>query len=912
MSDTHDIDIGTPVEGPLASLTPLVETPHSPTTAELGPARALKDVMEVAVVGERKYQLKKETEDEFRRLVQEHFTIFSSPGAAQEAWQTRFIGIFQKQMQSALGTRRFEDLDSDERTQLIAQEAAKFAAENKNVETIIRMAEFDLKAIQEGTFAKIRISDRIDASGHVGTPGLIDIDPALDSFRGATMLRTVAGTAARRVIGRDAIALPRQINKWLDVAGIDRPAITAHMTPGERASYAERVARERQAHTVNKRSPYTVDFATPTLRRVDLSGLGDPQKLLMVSYGLSAGDDYEKRTIIDPKTGETVPMTTYVESRLKALTDARVDFYTKTGMDVARIKVDFRIGIRQAAHTKMERDTITAGMTTEQARIALSDASIDKSARAIIEAIRSNDRVASQRSNEQNLDAQIQGLSGEKSEEDIKTEKERYEAQKKTLNERKKKAEAREKLEKQIEEAQEVVAAAERSYTDDSKGLAEAQADYDQYDIWSKERKGLGEKIARLSAEEAQYERASKILGKLQEELEKLNSNLSESRSTRDASDNIRDQITKKQAEIAKLKGSFVKKDTDGNEVVDAAGNPVSVDFNEGGNFVAGQLVLLRARLEAIKDHPEGWDEQKTLLIKGRRDALAQIVRLQNQLTNGLSSGTLDPEESKSIQEKIDAIDKKIEKVADPDQYANERKEDLETFKQYVDSREARSSRADRLVLMRANELPMEVARFQGNWPRIHLRAIQGVFGDDVLRNPELFTKATRLLSPDMVLRFYNLRRGLALDEAAFAALPMADVDAADIEFIVSELSKSAYKTSDLAFVSIEEKTLRESASMITPDSTTPMISPADIQLFESTIYYYRDTVDLQITILDSLGASLPTPRTAEDFVNSTNAADIDVVKRASLAAREVDKLRKQRLIALYGKPSTSSTPITP
>lgn len=843
----------------------------APVIESKGEARPLKDIHEISVVGERTFQLEQTTEVQYRRTLVEHRHVFKDVLSSDlEPWQVKIRDNFEQYVQAASGN--------------VEQAAAQFVADNRNVEALNKMVELDLQALEIASGAIVRPLDTLNPTVHQPTLDEVSdgerVDPRLNRLQ--RVVRQVAGTT------------PIAGMKW-------------HLTTTEKRAHelAKQAAKSRDE--TNKATFYEVVMPGEMARIVKDTGLTKAQKLRIQSLGLRKGDNYDMRTTpVDPATtnGRHESMTTFIETRIKELTRSRVDFYTATGFDIAQIKFDLSNSTDvQLPHTRLEREVVDAmpaatPRTVDQDRKKIGAAIAKKIEQEALKKIQKKETEArtSDSAIETRVRARIAGLETKQSDDDIKAESERIEEQIKAQEEKKKLAVEKESLEERVKEAEVEVKKMEDEGT-------EVAADYQTYTEWPEGKSKAQQEVTRLESEVIKYETASAVIVRMQADLAELTKSLSNLRvapangkqqpvpNADSIVGAITRQITEKKAEISRKKTSF-----------SSAGIPdIDVQFA----LRKAELVRAKAKLDAIQKGPSGWGDEKITRVKARQDVIQMKARLEARIK---ADKKFPKDTSEAIQKQIDLLMAQKDNIAGPDEYAQATKEVLEVYLETMLGADNKRTFAERLDLIKADQLPLVTARVFDNWPPAYLRAMQGLFGSEVLRDPIQLSRVTRLLTPQRFVELYNRRDGRRkLTDTTLSTLDYKKVNAQDMQYVWDAIRREAVESESLGQIDDVEKDMRALVSASEPTRVTTKPNVTDIQTGEAQHYYYRDVPDLRLRILADQAAHAIPPQSIKDYCNDVT----DGTKRmqeAMLLAQEIDRLRKKKISQAYGNISSTAS----
>jgi hypothetical protein len=175
-------------------------------------------------------------------------------------------------------------------------------------------------------------------------------------------------------------------------------------------------------------------------------------------------------------------------------------------------------------------------------------------------------------------------------------------------------------------------------------------------------------------------------------------------------------------------------------------------------------------------------------------------------------------------------------------------------------------------------------ANLYDNYPKGYILTMQIFFGEDIMRsgkdNIEHFRKASRMFSPDDFLEAYNKATGRRRTNVQ--RILARDITPTIIDTMKKHLD---IKALDGTLGDIPESQ-RDSISRIRSNNTTPLITidQNDVTIFEQEIPYYRNTDDL-------------TRRIVEEFYGSELSwlSPIDIAEFKHYA-QAVDRRRRERL----------------
>ncbi|OGK17401.1 hypothetical protein A3D80_04600 [Candidatus Roizmanbacteria bacterium RIFCSPHIGHO2_02_FULL_40_13b] len=883
------------------------EPENNTPSVEAGPPKKeyiLNDIKRETFRNEgRPFHLEAETVDNFSKVVRQHYSVFREvPAGTLEPWQAQFQKVFQARVEATTG-KPIGSLTETELRQAIEAESVAFVSEAANLETAVAITEFNLTALERGLQVNVRNLRTLNTSIDVEIPETISAGADVDRYRASTPIGTLTGTVVRRIIGNKAITLPERINELIDrYPGGVRPAIIAHLTPSEQAKYIAEVQTRQVKNVTNKTTDFRVDFpATAAAYTVNMAPLTPAQRIFIESYGLHDGENYNSNSTIDPlNPNETINLTTEMRQTIKALTKSRLDFYTATGMEIARVKMNFNdLTEIQAPHTDIQHsayDTLSAlgAFNAEDLRLEYASQAVSKAERETTRMLR-EDEMRKKESRERSiLEAQRDSLST--------VDAAASEAERKRIGDLIKQEQENLAKAQAREAAEATIVANEARVKEIEDGFPAGSTEIADYEAWLRASATARVRIANVAIQKALYEPSLRRLKELEaDRLKFLPSTPNNQGSGRGGAPRVPpapnpvDPLTietyndiKKQ--INDLRASFRD--------------------HRGRTITLAQVETLLGRIDSqvLSDTqflslPEQWTETNAPGVKGlldeRRRLVAQVTRQRNTIRAGIGS-TYVREASSDIQEKIATLTEQLTQEDKPETFQTRRKQAIETYLQQVATPEAMVALENRLRLLGLpGGLDFPHHNFYDNYPRVYIRALQAAFGDEVVgENALAFDQFSRLITPEKFTRIYNtLHPGSITDDASFRALAVGSVDRAVVDAIMAQLKQEAVVDLSLGAVPLVEQRRMRSISAVTPD--TARLSPAEIaqvKSLEQQIFYYEDDADLRRRLLILTATSAVPPQTPYAFFGSRAR-----IKKAAAFAREIDIIRKQRRTQAFG-----------
>ncbi len=944
MADDHSTDIGMPPEPMRDSGSDASQYERSSTPiAKLGAERQLKDVVLENLIDPREptFRLKEDSERAFATAVARHYITFSRPDVtAREtlAWQKDFISFFGKQVRDAAGgEEEFAALDDKQRSALIQAEADQFVAETRNSQALLSISRFAIETLEAASDTRIDGSGRLDISTHHEDRRTVSDGPAANRYDRGTGVARAAGSVARKLIGPragQAIGLSPTINNALQDAGL--PRIETHIL--QTTLEAERQIHENTGQslvrTTNKETDFTVRFPDAGARIATLAGLTDPQKRLALSYGLVDGADYERSGLMKS-----------LERDLLDLTEARVDFYTATKMDIGRVRTDFHITIpEQVAHTSIEHLIDNNPAIPAVDKLArTNEAGMRQARETLTRRLRENYDRSKLQEDRDAIAEQILAHSRSRSEAEAEADKKRLEKDKKDEEERLKRAVARETLEAQRKAAELALKAAKDSYGTE---VIRRDADREAYGEWPAELKAQEARVVELEAQEVEFTEAAATLASLEKSLGENITKLAGIKSAPDAQanqnnqdedeeapkrkrksrkdaggtippstraqDTINGEIRRLTNRIAALQARFPDLDDDGDVKLDARRRPILIDIAERKRTITAQLVRERAKRDAMKTGPAEMDEATRTKMKTWRDNEALITDISNRLTIGLDDGTFEQESSEVIQKRITAITERLLKVTDANEYSLHRKEAYTAVQQYMFSTEGRTNFRANVELLRAgaDNLPMPRSEYYNNWPRAQIRIYQGLFGNRAIGTPDVLMQVARALPPEKALDYYNEFHGTRHDAAFFMRMDPALITAADLEYMWNKIRSEAVDSKRLGFIEPAEVSVLEGFKTVDVVAEDATVDQTVLQQLDQAHFYYRDVADLQLRIL--MDWAIADGNADNAYLRPLEEWHKEKIKWAAKYAQEIDARRKQRQLLFYGNAEQPAPTIVP
>lgn len=869
--------------------TPVVETgaaakaESKPLDPELGDPRDATIIKkDTSIEGEKKpFSLEKQTEIRFAGLVQKQFLATESLSTADglEDWQVQFNTAFRQRIEQAAGpNRRYADITPEERKRLVIAEAARFVADTANLQVAEMISQRTIMTLQRRLKMKIDFIKRATPDKAIDKVGVIN-DP-----RGNQTEKYVPDSWVARLVRRVKNATP-----------IKTPvAYDAHLSPSERATEAITSQQENLDESRDKLARFKVTFDDPSVLALNLAGMTNAERALLEQYGINLSSPILSQTV-----GDEILKTVHDAS------EARGDFYARTGFDVSKLAVDFRdTWYHQRAHSDIEKQAwknLTSGgarvTDVEQLRREIGKLAVEQMERRTVEEVEERKRTKQAEIDNGVVENSIVDLGKPKSKEAVEIEREKLQAERNAEAERLEEAENKEALEKEKKKLQKEATEAERAYSSD---------DLVQYEKWLKEVGDLDVSIVDLTAEQSFYQG---VFDDISAENTRLKEHVASLQSIRTTSGNqgnrpvtaddqtaagkqieqLRTLISNSQDEIGRLKEN----------VLDPDGKKITWDqVTQRGRLINSQLARAKARkaIRTAEERPAGWDETKLTTVsawKEKKDRIEVIDRIVKSIPAGTESvGT--------IQRKLAALDKRISNVENADGINLHRKEAYVALKKYMQSDQARRTFLENQILLREGTLAHLEIKFYENWPPAHIRIIQGLFGDEVFNSPSSIAEISRIITPEKAMQLYSaLHPGVIVNEDSFAALTVGDISAADVRSMWETLYGEAVKTRTLAKIDDEEEKFISTITSFKPDMFMPQPPPEQVAKLEKSLYYYRDLADLQLRILQKWAETHPDPSVLFDPV-----AGEMFIQSAAIYAKAVDEQRKKRQYQVFGNPT--------